>query len=518
MLADFSQIAAGLRDATVTTYLGPRDGGISHVSYWQIRPGSPEFQALSPLEQGKLRKLQQSVLHSSRMAPTQEVPGIEVTGTLRTVDGAGAGERTQEIVLKIPSRWNGNLVVAGTPGTRSEFASDAVFASWLVAKGFAYVAGNKGMTNGGADGNATLLSRAHPTQHWGVMMLDLADFALARLRAATGVRPSRVYAVGISNGGYQVRRALEIDHQRVQAGETRRFDGGLDWEGAYWPDRRALDRDRDGVVSPAEFAAANHLISQNERAALAMGYAYDRGSSTTPDEFGKDPPYPKAQAAMLQAGFDPASAYIWGAYNTAFDSLKAVLPEWRGIGYYNFTGFYFRAELLGHGPSESAAYTPFAKTGTPPYYEYLLRARDGGWDEASVGWALKNANSAEFSVPLISLHGDRDGLLGLGAHALAYRDAVRAVGRPELYRLYIVEHAGHIDAHSDGGLDFDFDGQSGEEGMQSRFSYLQPYVERAFDALRDWVLRGEAPPDSGTLPTDPTHDVLTGQGLRLQPR
>ena len=517
MPPDFSQIAAGLRDAAVTWYLTPGDGGISHVSYWQIKPGSPAYAALPTLEQGKLRKLQQSVLHSSRIPPKIEVPGIEVTGTLRGPDGQ-TGERTQEIVLKIPAAWNGDLVVAGTPGTRSEFASDGVLAAWLVAQGFAYIAGNKGMTNAGADGNATLLSRQHPTQHWGVMMLDLADFAIARLRTATFARPGRVYAVGLSNGGYQVRRALELDHQAVQAGATRRFDGGLDWEGAYWPDARVLDRDGDGRVSPAEYAAANHLVSQNDRAALAMGYAYAPGSHTTPDEFAKQPPYPGAQAAMLAAGFDAASAPIWGAYNTAFDGLKAVLPDWRGIGYYNFTGFYFRAELLGHGPAESAAYTPFAKTGVPPYYDSLRRAVDGGWDAQSVGWALKNANSAEFSAPLISLHGDGDGLLGLGAHGLAYRDAVGRFGRPAQYRLYVVQNAGHIDGHSDGGLDFDFDGQSGEEGVAERFTYLQPYVERAFAALRDWVQRDEAPPPSGNLATDPRNDVLSGQGLRLLPR
>lgn len=513
---DFSQIAAGLRDASVTYYLRSGDGGISHVTYWDIAVGSSAYQALPSMEQAKLRKLQSSVLHSARIKPTHEVPGLEVTGTLQVTSDRGS--RTQEIVLKIPASWNGDLVVAGTPGTRNELASDGVFASWLVAKGFAFVAGNKGMTNGGVDGNATLLSGQHPTQHWGMMMLDLADWAVARLKAASGQHPGRVYAVGISNGGYQVRRALELDHVRVQAGEARRFDGGIDWAGAYWPDRSALDGNGDGVVSPAEFAAKNHLISQNERAMLAMGYAYEAGSNTTPDEFAKVPPYPKAQDAMQAAGFDAASALIWGAYNTAFDAVKAALPDWRGVGYYNFTGYYFRAELLGHTAKESAAYTPFAKMGTPPYYDYLRRSVDGGWDAQSVGWALANANSAAFSAPLISLHGDRDGLLGLQAHALAYRAAIKRVGQPALHRLYVVENGGHIDAHSDGKLDFDFDGQIGEEGMADRFTYMQPYVERAFDYLRDWVLRAEAPPQSGTLATDASQDVLSGQGLRFVPR
>lgn len=515
MPADFSRISDGLGNATVTEYLTPASGGIAHVTYWDIKPGSDAYNALSAAEQAKLRKLQASVLHSRRVRMALAVPGLEVTGTLTVSDGAN--QRRQDVVLKIPANWHGGLVVAGTPGTRTEFASDAVFAAWLVSAGYAYVAGNKGMTNDGADGNATLLSQRHPTQHWGMMMLDLADWAQARLRAATGRPLPATYAVGISNGGYQVRRALEIDHEQVRAGSPRRFAGGLDWEGAYFPDARVLDRDGDGRVTPAEYAVANHLVSSNERAMLAMGYAYDPNTATTPTEFAKNPPYPTAQTGMQAAGFAPESAYIWGAYNTAFDSAKAALPEWRGIGYYNFTAFYFRAELLGHDAAAAAAYTPFARTGLPPYYSYLGMAADSGFTADSVTWALKNANSGEFSAPLISIHGDRDGLLGLEAHGRAYARAVSRYGDPQRHRLYVVANGGHIDAHSDGGLDFNFDGRAGEEGMADRFTYMQPYVERAFHYLTDWAQHGSAPPASGTIPTDPTADVLTGQGLTFQP-
>lgn len=513
--ADVALAVEGLTNPTLTTYFAAGDGGIAHVSYWDIKVGSPAYQALPPAEQSKLRKLQSSVLHSRRVHMAGATPGAEVTGTLLVSEGVTF--RKQEVVLKIPANWNGHLVVAGTPGTRNELASDAVFAAWLVRGGYAYVAGNKGMTNEGVDGNATLLTERHPTQHWGMMMLDLAEWAQARLSAATGRPPAQIYAVGISNGGYQVRRALEIDHQRVRGGAPRLFAGGLDWEGAYFPDARVLDKDQDGRVSPAEYAAATHLVSSNERAMLAMGYAYAPSTATTPAEFAENPPYPTAQAAMQAAGFDPASAYIWGAYNTAFDAVKAALPDWRGIGYYNFTAFYFRAELLGHGAAAAAVYTPFARTGIPPYYSYLSTAPDAGWTEESVGWALKNANTGEFSAPLISIHGDRDGLLGLPAHGRAYADAVARFGDPSRHRLYVVENGGHIDAHSDGGLDFNFDGQVGEEGMADRFTYLQPYAERAFAYLVDWVQNGTSPPTSGTLHSDPQSDVLSGQGLSFQP-
>jgi hypothetical protein len=134
-------------------------------------------------------------LHSVKFQPTTELPGWELTGVL-VVRDSGQPERRQEIVLKVPKGWNGRLAVAGTPGTRSEFASEAVLASWLLQRGYAYVAGNKGMTNGGADGNLTLLGKTHATQHWGAMMLDLASWAQQSLRAATGMTPTQTYAVG----------------------------------------------------------------------------------------------------------------------------------------------------------------------------------------------------------------------------------------------------------------------------------------------------------------------------------
>ena len=45
------------------------------------------------------------------------------------------------------------------------------------------------------------------------------------LSAHYGSRPRRTYAVGTSNGGYQVRRAIETAPEL--------YDGGVDWEGTY---------------------------------------------------------------------------------------------------------------------------------------------------------------------------------------------------------------------------------------------------------------------------------------------
>jgi hypothetical protein len=502
-------LSEGLSSPSRADYKGGGDGGLAHITYWTIQADT-----LAEPEKSKAMQMKANIIHSQKLMPTADVPGTEILGTL-SVNGPD-GERKQQIVLKVPTAWNGSIVVAGTPGTRGELASEGAVAPWLLSRGYAYIAGNKGMTNGGADGNTTLLNKQHPTQHWGMMMIDLALFAKERLEKAIGADPAcpvtvkNIYAVGLSNGGYQVRRALEIDHARVAAGEARLFAGGLDWAGAYFPDARVLDTDKNGTVTTAEYAAANTLVSTNDDAALAMKYAYDPATQTTPEHFVENPPFSAAHPAMTAAGFDPASAIIWGAYNSAFDSFKAAVPAFKGTGYYNIVAYYFRADLLGHDAAQSQAYSPFAgAVDPPPFYTWPGRSVDKGFTEESVTWALKNANTAEFSSPLITVHGDRDGLLGLTANAEMYRSAIEAHGKPELHRLYVIQNGGHIDLHSDGAaIDFDFDGMLGEEGVADLFTPIQPYAERAFDYLVAWAEKGSAPPLSKTIPTNPQSDIL----------
>jgi hypothetical protein len=514
---DLDALLVGLDGAVRVDYADGDAGGIEHSSYWSLVKGSPEYDALAPAEQKKVDAMKASVLHSALRVPTSETPGAEVTGAL-TVPG-DQGDRTQEIVLAVPAEYNGRLVVLGTPGTRSQWSSHGVLLAWLVARGYAVVVGNKGLTNGGVDGNATMFNKQHPSQHWGAMMLDLGMWAGERLTAAYGEPPTATYAAGLSNGGYQVRRALELDRLRVLDGEPALFAGGLDWAGVYWPDARALDTDVDDIVTPAELAAGDHLIRTNEAAAATLRWAYDPLTETTPAKFAQIPPFPGAQAGMQAAGIDPASAPIWGAYNTAFDFLKGLgLPQYKGVGYYNFTGYVFRAELMGHDLAEAAAYECYtgANDTPPPLYAWLEQAQDGGFTAADVPWALANATTGEFSAPLLSVHGDADGLNGLAAHALSYRAAVTAFGTPSQHRLYVVAHGGHVDAHSDGtGLDFDFDGTLGEEGVADRFVLMQPYAERAFLYLVDWAESEVAPPPSKTLATDPKNDVLDAEGLEF---
>lgn len=494
-----------LEEASRHDYKAGGDGGLTHSTYWTLGQNSPEFMSLPAGEQDKVKKVQSTAipLASQLIKPGPEVPGTEIVGTL--VRGAN-GERRQRVVLKLPTAWNGRLIVAGAPGTRNEFANEVILASWLVAQGYAFVSGDKGMPKD----SASLFEGKHATQYWGDMIVDLGLWARDRLKAATGESVTFAYAAGLSNGGYQVRRGLEIDHQRVLGGEARLFAGGLNWSGPYWPDARALDTDKDGAVTPAEFAAANHIIASNDRAALAMGWAYDPATLTTPAAYAEKPPYSAGQAGMTAAGFSAESAVLWGAYNTLFDALKASLPQWKGVGYFNLTAFIYRADLLGHTDAESVAYSCYAlqPDQAPPYYAWVKSAADLGFTQESVNWALKNANTGEFSAPLISVHGDKDALVGLLAHGHGYRDAVMTYGDPKLHRLFVIANGPHVDRHADGALDYDFDGQVGEEGAADQLTPMQGYAQRAFDYLTGWVEEGKAPPESKTVATDPVNDVI----------
>ncbi|MBV8583530.1 MAG: hypothetical protein JO241_05990, partial [Candidatus Eremiobacteraeota bacterium] len=52
------------------------------------------------------------------------VPGTRIAGSL------WEGER---FIVRVPRAWNGRLVVAGTPGQRTEVACDVLFSDPLVA-------------------------------------------------------------------------------------------------------------------------------------------------------------------------------------------------------------------------------------------------------------------------------------------------------------------------------------------------------------------------------------------------
>jgi hypothetical protein len=70
------------------------------------------------------------------------------------------------------------------------------------------------------------LDQENTLQEWGQRMNQAAQIGKSIIEAHYGTTPSLTYAMGVSNGGYQVRKAIE-DHPQT-------FDGGVDWEGPFW--------------------------------------------------------------------------------------------------------------------------------------------------------------------------------------------------------------------------------------------------------------------------------------------
>jgi Tannase and feruloyl esterase len=165
------------------------------------------------------------------------VPGVQIEARI-----AEDPQGQARVLMRLPDSWNRRLVVAGASGTRSEFNGDFVWSDYVVQKGYAYVSQNKGTLNltasNAADSMACRLSPSSttfvhfydddpgmPFTRWATFMAEAARLGRAAVQIHYGRETQQTYAVGTSNGGYQVRRAVESYPEL--------FDGGIDWEGTF---------------------------------------------------------------------------------------------------------------------------------------------------------------------------------------------------------------------------------------------------------------------------------------------
>jgi 3HB-oligomer hydrolase (3HBOH) len=229
---------------------------------------------------------------------------------------------------------------------------------------------------------------------WAHYMILAGKLAQRGVEAGYGKSARHTYAVGTSNGGYQVRRAVE------SAPDV--FDGGVDWEGTF-VDEHAPNLLTDlpaGVLNWPDYVTSGHS------------------------------PTSTAAANIRAAGYPPdivgATDTLWNEYQLNFWEVTEC--QWQ--------------KRLDPGYDTYVAGTQ--------NYNYVSRL-----PFSDVAQNFKDfATTGRIQRPLITVAGTMDALLPIDHHARAYARKVEKhqqkheCGDNE-YRLYEVQNGNHIETFQD---------------------------------------------------------------------
>ncbi|MFC4536221.1 tannase/feruloyl esterase family alpha/beta hydrolase [Sphaerisporangium dianthi] len=317
------------------------------------------------------------------------VPGAQIDGYFPDTSAfntAHGWNHDGQFVIRLPEHWNGGLVVAGTPGVRRQYANDYAISDWVLARGYAYAATDKG--NSGATFYQDGVRPGDALVEWNERVTQLTRAAKAVVAQRYGRAPRRTYAAGISNGGYLVRWQLE-NHPEL-------YSGGLDWEGTLWR--------KEGP---------NLLQFLPPALREYPGYAATGGAA--------------AHDAIIAAGFAAGSEPLWDYHHKV---------------YWDLTQRIYREELDPAFDGAAEAGTPFCAPGSP--------ACDADYDYASRPKAVRDAVgrialTGRIGRPLITLHGTLDTLLPIGRDSDVYDALIASRGRDRLHRYYRIEGGNHVD-------------------------------------------------------------------------
>ncbi|MEU3704310.1 3-hydroxybutyrate oligomer hydrolase family protein [Streptomyces anulatus] len=326
------------------------------------------------------------------LATPSGVPGIQIDGYFPDASTGNANHgwnHDSQFVIRLPDRWNGGLVVAGSPGVREQYANDRAFGDWALARGYAYAATDKGNTSAAFHRDGTTPGDA--IAEWNTRVTQLTRAARRVVARRYHRLPSRTLAMGMSNGGYLVRWQLE-NHPGL-------YDGGVDWEGALW---RADGPNLLTFLPPA----------------LRAYPRYAAGGADAED----------AHRTMTAAGYPAGSEFLW-PYHHQY--------------YWDLTQRIYREEIDPDFDGAAEAGTPFCAPGTPACdADYDYAGRPAEVRDAVSGIAL----TGRIGKPLITFHGTLDVLLPISRTSDAYARMVRREGRGALHRYYRVEGGTHVDS------------------------------------------------------------------------
>ncbi|MFI6095981.1 tannase/feruloyl esterase family alpha/beta hydrolase [Lentzea sp. NPDC051213] len=298
-------------------------------------------------------------LTSAALPLPAAVPGIQIDGYFPDTSSTNTNHGWQhdsQFVLRLPDRWNGGLVVTGSPGVREQYANDRAISDWVLSRGYAFAATDKGNTG------VQFYRDGRAIEEWNRRFTQLTIAARSVAAQRYGRPPHRTIATGISNGGYLVRWQLE--------NRAHLYDGGVDWEGTLWT-----------VNGP-------HALTFLPPALRAYP-AYLAGSAA-------------AHAEMVAAGFPAGTEFLWDYhYRYYWDLTQRIYREELDPGF--------------DGPLEAGI--PFCASGTPVCdadYSYAARRRIAGPALASI------ALTGKLKRPLMTVHGTYDVLLPISRDSDVY--------------------------------------------------------------------------------------------------
>ncbi|GGP93599.1 tannase/feruloyl esterase family alpha/beta hydrolase [Streptomyces roseolilacinus] len=395
-------LAPSTATATASTTATATPGGGGHCARLaQVRVPGAEHQRAACLDElttagtvasGHTDTADWAGLTPKDLAVPSGVPGIQIDGYFpdsSTTNTNHGWNHDAQFVVRLPDRWNGGLVVAGTPGNREQYANDRAIADWVLARGYAYAATDKGNTglafhrDGKAPGDAVA--------EWNHRFTQLTRAARAAVAQRYLRPPSRTLATGMSNGGYLVRWQLE--------NRPELYDGGVDWEGTLWrPDGPTLLHFLPGALRDHPVYAAGGADAE------------------------------RARNSLHAAGFPAGSEFLWPFHHRVYwDLTQRVYREEFDPGY--------------DGALEAG--TPYCAPGTPACdadYDYAARPEE-------VRRAVRKvALTGRIGKPLVTLHGTLDVLLPISRVSDVYARMVEDAGRGHLHRYYRIEGGTHTDA------------------------------------------------------------------------
>ena len=339
-----------------------------------------------------------ATLHSKASRNPAAGPGMQVDGYFpddSTTNTTYGWNHDAQFVLRLPEKWNGQLVVTGAPGVRKQYANDYIISDWVLAQGYAFASTDKGNSGTSFFNNGARSAPGEAVLEWHDRVSELTVAAKQAVAQRYGRTPERTWMTGISNGGYLTRWQLE--------NRPELYDGGVDWEGTLFVPQ-----------GPNLFTYLPTALREYPQAQVD----------------------PAAAQRMYDVGFEPGSEVLW--------------PDHYAV-YWDLTQRVYREAFDPDYDGSTKAGTPFCRTGGEPG---TPTACDAEYDYASRPQEVKDAVASvsltgDIGKPMLTLHGDLDALLPIRTDSDVYTQMIAKAGKGKLHRYYVISGGNHVDDRHD---------------------------------------------------------------------